>query len=137
MSHIDLLLEKWLTGFKQYGKLVDVFQDPDRKDLSEFAGQWRFIADSRDKTVYAWPAMGALHSDSWQKIKAETGKVTVLYKHPSLLPGTVDKGVVHIHAAEYMSFGIRKGIKETDWSFLFKYLSTKETDFLKDELNRL
>ena len=138
MNNIDLLLEKFLTGFKKYGHIIEVFQDPTRKELSEFSGKWRFIADERKKAVYVWDAMTAIHADAYVAIKKDHDpEIALIYKHPSILPGTVDNGVVIIHSAEYMSQANRKGIKERDWAFLEKFFNEKEKNSFEDAMNKL
>lgn len=135
---IDQLVEKYLTGFKQYGHLVDIWKDPIKKELAEMHGKWRFIADARTKSVYVWSAMGALHADAYKVVKQDHDpNMAMIYKHPSILPGTYDDGVVTIYAADYMSQAIRKGIKEQDWSFLEKFFDDKGKKFFEDALVRL
>jgi hypothetical protein len=56
------ILEAYETSFKNVkNDYVEVFSNPDRKELSSL-GEWiRFSANSCNKTVYAWDAHLALH----------------------------------------------------------------------------
>ena len=60
------LTEKWAVGFKHHGIYIEIFEDPDRRELEELGrtsthGEIRFAADSKTKKLYVWDADLAVH----------------------------------------------------------------------------
>lgn len=121
MYNIDVIVEKYLTGFKKYGHIVDVYENPTKKELREIGDKTRFIADAKNKKVYVWSAMGAVHGDTWTKIKKETNDPRSLYKAGDLLTGVWEGNFARMYAADYMAPAVRKKVKENDWSFVSKW----------------
>ncbi len=134
MDNIEQILEKWLHAFKKYGHVVDVFENPSRKELTPIKDKYRFILDARRKKTYVWDAMGAVHGDTWAKLKKELGDERGLYRSGDLLSGTVDKKGLHVYAASQLSDRVRKEIKSQDWSFAKRYV---DMDKLEDVLRKL
>ena len=119
---IDLLLEKWITAFKKYGHVVEVFENPTPKEIREFKKAFRFILDSKNKKVYIWDAMGAVHSDGWKHIKNDIGDTRMLYQTGDLLPGTLENKSINIYGSKGIHPKFRKLMRETDWSFASNWL---------------
>lgn len=121
MNEIDLIIEKYLTGFKQYGHIVDVYVNPTKKELKEIGEKTRWIADAKSKKLYVWSAMGAVHGDTWAKLRKEMNDPRHLYKSDELLTGVWEGTFARMYAIDYMAPSVRKRIKDQDWSFVSKW----------------
>lgn len=132
-TNVELVIEKWLTAFKKYGHMLEVYENPSRKEFQPFKDQFRFILDSKRKKIYTWPATGAIHSDAWIHIKKELNDSRPLYKTGSLLPGVIESDRVLFYEAELNSKTIQE-FKDTDWSFAKRWV---DMDKLKDALDKL
>ena len=132
--NIDVLLEKWLTAFKKYGHMVEIFENPSIKEFNPVKNRFRFILDAKRNKAYIWNAMGALHSDAWIKIKKELNDPRHVYKSGDLLTGTVENGVIHIYAAGELHQTVREKLKNQDWSFAKKYIYMKELNDVMDRI---
>lgn len=89
MNRIDCLLEKFLTGFKESGHTVEIFVNPTKKELAEISdnGNFRFIADAKNKKVYAFP-VNQYHRRTWDNVlKRELSDHRSIYKDPTLFAG--------------------------------------------------
>lgn len=69
------LNDEYLDRYKLYGKSVEVFVNPSKKELKEIIefedkkkNDIRFIADRKRKKVYAWNSLGGTHYDMWYRI---------------------------------------------------------------------
>jgi len=87
--NIDILVEKYLTGFKDRGVLHDVFENPTRKEMGEFETIYRFIADSKNKKIYVF-SHRVMHVDAWMYIGKELHDNRKLYDDPTLFLGAVE-----------------------------------------------
>jgi hypothetical protein len=79
-----------------YGKnSYEVFINPSAKEMRELDTTSlgvRFLADSRDKTVYVWDADKAIHYEAWEFIKPkDIMKFGNLVEQLVLLPGNAEK----------------------------------------------
>ena len=128
---IDLLLEKWLTAFKKYGKTVEVFENPSAKEFRDIKTSFRFILDSKHKKIYVWSASDSLHVDTWVYIKKELNDSRQVYKSGTLL--AVISWTYFTFSPDIQS-SVKKELKETDWSFASRWVDIKE---LKDTLEKL
>lgn len=131
---VDILLEKWLTAFKNYGHTIEIYENPSPKEFNEFKTSMRFILDSQRGKVYAWPVSGAIHADAWKHIKKELNDTRPLYKSPTLLTGVVEGRWIHFYAAGGLTREVRKELKATDWSFAKRWI---DMDMLQEALQRL
>jgi len=139
---IDLLLEKYLTGFKNptgmsnSDTIVEIYKNPTPKEIKGTGSNgFRFIADSKSKTLYIWGAWDALHQDSWRNISKEIGDNRRVYMIHTLLPGTVDPdGSVYTYGVSAMQKAIVERMKKEDWSFISKYLPPKTMEKLNKEI---
>lgn len=127
---VDLLLEKWLLAFKKYGHMLEIFENPTRKELAEIGKTQRFILDAKRKKVYIWPATGAIHTDAWIHLKKELNDSRHVYKSGDLIAGVQESGRLLIYNTSGLSQSVRKRIKEQDWSFSKKYYPRLEEDIL-------
>ena len=69
--------EYLMRGKDDYKNSYEIFINPSQKEMRELdeGTGIRFIADSRDKNIYAWNSMAAIHVTSWKQIKPkENGK---------------------------------------------------------------
>lgn len=122
---IDLLLEKYLTGFKKYGHMVDVFENPTKKEMKEIeggSGSFRFIADAKRQKIYVWSAMGAVHTDAWLNIKKALNDSRPLYKSATIIPGTFENNSVYIYGAKGIPRAISQQYQYEDWDFTKKWI---------------
>ena len=131
---IDLLLEKWLTAFKKYGKIVDVFENPSLKEFGNIKTCFRFIIDSKHKKVYVWSAIGAIHNDTWNHIKKELNDTRPLYKSGTLITGTFEQNWITFNTSSEIHYSVRKELKETDWSFVSRWIDIKKLNRSLDRL---
>lgn len=124
------LNEKWLMAYKHWGHINDVFVNPGPSDQRELGKKSRFIADAKEKKVYAWSVMGDMHGDAWTKIRKEINEPRHLYKgnKGTLVTGIWEGHYANFHAIQNMNVEDRKAMKNYDWSFLYKYYDC-EDDF--------
>jgi len=73
-SHINNLLEEYHDSFQQFGKYVEVFKNPSKKELKDLGQEIRFIADAVAKTIYVWEAILATHNDVYREISDDFSK---------------------------------------------------------------
>ena len=124
----ELLIEKWLTAYKKWGEIVDVFMNPTKKDFREIGNKSRFIADAKNKRVYVWGVMGDMHGDAWVKIKKELNDSRNLYKNNNgeLITGVWEGTYANFRAMSHLGQYMRNEIKEQDWTFLYKYYKCED-----------
>ena len=134
MNNINLLLEKYLTGFKKYGHTVEVFENPTRSELRDVGGRFRFIADAKRQKMYIWSAMGAIHADAWLNIKKQLNDSRPLYKSSTLVPAVYENGYVHIFAAKGIPRSIAQQYEYEDWNFVNKYVPIDKLSIEMDKL---
>jgi hypothetical protein len=80
------LNEEYDCRIKFLGKSYEVFANPSHKELRELKSIYiKFIADSRDKTVYVWSIEGPLHEDAWEQINSADLESDIFRGH--ILPG--------------------------------------------------
>jgi hypothetical protein len=143
---IDQLLEKYLTGFKtptgmsdKTDSIVDVYKNPTPNEIRSVGSNgFRFIADSKTKTLYIWGAWSALHQDAWRNISKEIGDSRRVYMIHTLLPGTVDPdGSVYTYGVSAMQKAVVERMAKEDWSFISKYVSSSTMEKLNKEIYEL
>ena len=99
---INQIIEKYLTAYKNYGKVIEIWVNPTKKEMLDAGGEiskLRFIADSRTKKIYFANAWDSMHVDMWSQIKKETGKRTPSSPYNGMLMvGSMmpDKGYVYL-----------------------------------------
>ena len=93
MSHIDLLVEKYMMGFKKLGNIVDVFVNPSKKELSEVGRMYRFIADAKHKKLYVFNH-NIYHNDVWLHLQQELNDRRSLYEAYDLFGGAIESNRV-------------------------------------------
>lgn len=99
MSDIDILLERYLLGFKNRGHVWEVFENPDQREIKDLPGTqngkyFRFIADAKNKKVYVF-GTDVYHSVTWnENIRQETNDSRWMYKDPTLFAGAFEDGEV-------------------------------------------
>lgn len=71
---INQIIEKYLTSYKnQYsGDTLDVYSNPTKSELRKLSDTYRFIADSKNKTIYFADGWTAQHVPMWEAIMKET-----------------------------------------------------------------
>jgi hypothetical protein len=120
---INQLVEKYLTGFKKYGHMVDVFENPSKKEMAEIGtGTFRFILDSKRQKIYVWSAMGSVHTDAWINIKKQLNDSRPLYKSSTIIPGTFENNSVYIYGAKGIPRAISAQYQYEDWDFAKKWI---------------
>ena len=142
MDRIDLLLEKFLDGYKVPGGYTAfVYVNPTRKELSEIdyfsEPSARFIADAKTKQVYVWDAGIAIHRLMWDKFKTDSRK---LYSDDTLLTGEYNiktKEVDTYYAAEYNKKEIIQSFLDQDWKWADKYIQDFDRKMKEDLSKRL
>lgn len=134
---IDLLLEKFLTGYKspqRIGEGVEVFENPTPSELREVLRATdfdaaRFIVDSKKKKVYVWNAALMLHLQMWNNLSKELSDSRRLYNNGTLLSGEyTKKGIYDWYS---MSLNDQKDLMYfwiEDWKWVDKYLPNFDKD---------
>ena len=130
MNNIDLLLEKWLVGFKKYGHMLDIFENPSKKELREIGDMQRFILDAKRRKCYIWSATGAIHADAWIHIKKELNDSRHIYKSGDLIAGVLEGSHLMMYNNAGLGQQTRKSIKEQDWSFSKKYYPNLQVELI-------
>ena len=121
---------------KTVGKNYPIFINPNSKELSEFKGEYRFLANAKTKDFYIF-SVYILHALAASEI---FGKETNLYKMPHMLLGTISKNKIEDivqsgeNASEVFSKSYYKKFKTYDWQWLKKYFDVSE---LKTELRKI
>lgn len=127
MVNIDPLLEKYLIGFKKYGKIVDIYENPTKKELREIGKDIRWIADSKRQKVYMWPAIQSIHLDAWLQIKKELNDSRPLYKSDTIMTGvTFPDGRSVMFSAKAYGPEARARMRQEDWSFTSRYFDIED-----------
>jgi hypothetical protein len=84
-SEVRILLEKYLTAYKQYGHLVEVFENPTASEFREVVRASEMsvgiILDTLNKKSYVFSRDYAIHSVVWKKF----GDGRKLYSVPELI----------------------------------------------------
>lgn len=148
IKDIDLVIEKFLTGYSQYGKSIEIFENPTKKEQgiarkgdNSYSRDLRFIADGEKKRLWIWNAGQALHSDSWEVISKEIGDSRRLYKDFELVSGEIDVSE-HLNVYYVVDFGGRnmaEAVLDIDWSWADKYFKgfgQKFEDAVRHEMER-
>ena len=60
--------EEWATRVDSIKKDVDIFVNPDKKDLREIGKECRFIAYNNRKKLYVWDANKSFHYDVYKML---------------------------------------------------------------------
>lgn len=116
MRNIDLLVEKYLTSFKKWNHIIDIYVNPTHSEFNDIEGEIRFIADATNKKLYIFSAMTAVHMDVWKTLKDQRS----LYKSGDIVTGELDHRhkIVSIDSYYLLPFNIRKEVQSQDWSFV-------------------
>jgi len=101
--HIDLIVEKYLTGYMRGGgHMTDIFENPNTKEMRELGRTFRFIADAKRKKIYIFE-QGNMHSRVWKELKKVLNDSRDMYMVDSLFGGTIENGKV-------MNWGFEDGM---------------------------
>ena len=139
-KRVDTLLEKFLTGFRNYSYNVEVFENPTKKEQATarkieggYTKDLRFIADGTKKRIWVWNAGAALHSDAWDHIKQTIGDSRRLYKDFELVSGEIDTND-NLNVYYVVDFGGREmaeAVLDIDWSWADKSIKNFDAKFEK------
>jgi hypothetical protein len=130
-SKIDELCEKFIHGFLRNGKMVEVFQNPSKRDIKNarnaegsYSKNLRFIADGNTKKIYAWNAALCLHSEMLSVLKEEgfISRSVQLYNDPDVTSGEWnDKdGIELYYNVQWGPEEMGNVILDGDWSWVDK-----------------
>jgi hypothetical protein len=81
------ILEAYETSFKHKNDYVEVFANPDKKELRDAGESIRFSANDCNKTVYVWGANLALHFEARAKAKLPKCGENLVYWWTGILEG--------------------------------------------------
>lgn len=122
MTTIDLLVEKYMMGFKFRGTVQDVFVNPTKKELAEMGGMYRFIADAKHKKIYVF-RHNVFHNDVWERLKKELKDPRYIYQAYDLFGGSVESNRVfnwgvtdNLYDADVLDYWLEDGIEMFKWS---------------------
>jgi len=94
----ELMLEKWLTAWKQFGHIREVFVNPTRKEMFEVKDMfdsYRFIADAKYQDFYVFD-VNSMHGTTWNKqIAKEINDNRKMYEDVTLFGGGVENRKVY------------------------------------------
>lgn len=127
---IDLLMEKFLHGFNKYGKTVEVYENPTKKEQKDartaegtYTKRLRFIADGEKKRIWIWNAGLVIHDECWSEIKKVVHDNRQLYKDWDLVSGEIEEdGSLDVHYV--VSWGKKEVIEQIldlEWDWVDKY----------------
>lgn len=130
--NIDILLEKYLTGYNLKGHYEEVFVNPTAAEMREVMRAATMsvgvIMDRTNNKFYAFSRDRQIHSQVWARI----GDSRKLYKVDDLLTAEYD---MKLKGWYYSSQGlftddiqILRNIIRADWSFFKKWIPTIEKD---------
>lgn len=89
-QEVNLLVEKYLMGFKKHGEIRDVFVNPTKKELRELGAVYRFIADAARDKLYVFNA-DMLHDETWtHHIRKEIKDSRDIYGNEYLFAGVME-----------------------------------------------
>jgi len=135
--------EEYFKRLKWINNSFETFINPSQKEMKEIDSGTgiRFIADLRDKTVYAWDSMEIIHNEAWKQIKPKENERT-LAKKGTLLEGLATKKggkykmIISDQIDYYFSYDIYS-LKEFKKNFKWvdKYINV--TDQLDDWIDHM
>lgn len=131
-KEIDIVLEKYLTGFQVYSKSIDIYENPTKKEQKEarkadgtYTDMLRFIADGEKKRIWVWNAGLAIHSQAWEHISKAVNDRRQLYKDHELVSGELGSNgdVDAYYVVDWGKQEIVEMILEMDWTWADKYVT--------------
>jgi len=76
------ILEEYERRVKFRGKSIEIFSNPSKNELEDMYPYIKFIADNRDKKVWAWNGWdGPLHAPMWAFTLSKDLKKDILAGH--------------------------------------------------------
>jgi hypothetical protein len=132
MSEIDLLLEKFLTGYDIRKHYEEVFENPTKSEMRELmrasSDTVGVIMDRKNKKIYAFNRDRQIHGMVWRRI----GDSRKLYQTDEILTAEWE---IRENKWNYSSQGlftddidILRSVIRADWSFFKKWIPTIELD---------
>lgn len=109
--------EKFLTALKDSGNYVEIFENPNRRELSSLGDDIRFIVDTAGQRVIVWDAELLIHIDAAHKLQ-------ISLKNPNYIAGSMEKvgTVYHIANIETMyAPGVANTLRKNDYSWVDMY----------------
>ena len=117
-------MEKYLTTYKSYGNVIDIVKNPSKKELKELADTYRFIADSKTKTIYFADGWVGTHAQMWDNINKQKKD----FSRKSVYDGTImagelyQDGTVRFDSIDLYDVTEYEIWAKKDWSWTKKWL---------------
>lgn len=136
---INQIVEKYLTAYKSHGETLEIYANPTKKELYDLADTYRFIADSKTKTIYFADGWEALHIHMWEAVMKKTGwdsnRVTP-YKGTLMCGELYQSKDIRLDSIDLYQEQEYEVWASLDWSWTKPWLPTIQRDVAKYKKER-